>query len=1122
MKHGLIAILSSLALLAPLRAAAGDGLFAADEQLLNGYSEKVSGRDFEYPTCVPGHRASLIVRATLGKDRMDWLTDPAPATPGRPFVAVVWIAALGSSPGRAAMDLELDGTRRFTFHTDGRKDWRIDGEDGASLRFHTLMTDQHGDHHGYMILRLPAAKLKPGKPLKLAVAGHADGLTSWYMTFRKPVRSEVTFRPWPAILKNGGKPRQLVEAGVFHFGGPCDAIITADGRPALTAPLNFGYNTFNLGLDPVERPTKVAMKLTAGAFASEATLTLNPVRNWSVDLIQHTHTDIGYTRSQTEILAEHLRYLDYALDYCDATDSFPDAAKFRWTCEASWPVDEYLKCRPAAQIERLKQRVREGRIETTGMYYNLSELPDERTLASSLGAVRRLREAGLPVAVAMQNDVNGVAWSFNDAFEPLGVKYLHMGTHGHRALICFEHPTLFWWESPSGHRMLAFRAEHYMLGNTLLEIHTANLEKFKYHLLNYLDRLGSTKYPYDEAAIQHSGYITDNSPPSTAASEIVRQWNDLFERPRLTTATAGAFLAKMETRHGKDLPVIRGAWPDWWADGLGASARETGVTRVAAATLTANAAGLSMAATAGIPLPAGTADRLSLTDNALLFYGEHTTGYSESVREPFSQPTMEQRGLKESYAWEANRRAAAAGEEAMGLLQSLFQREPEPSLVVFNTLNWRRSALATIYIDHQIVPRDKHAGIFDHLGKRQPAQALSSRSDGTYWVLWLDDIPAFGYRKYIIRPLDIGPVPAAAATPPARIENEWYRLTLNPVWGVAESWFDKTLNRDLTDYAAPWRLGQFIHETLANREQMESFRLDDFKRKGLTKVSFHSFEDGEVWSRVRFRGESPTAINPGGWESEFRLFHPAKRLDLACSILKAPVTTPESIYVAFPFALEGGRHHFDVPGGVIEAGRDQIPGSVNDWNVVQNFAALRCADAQIVIGSPELPLMQFGGINTGRYKAGALPAGTHQFSWPMNNYWTTNFNADQRGGHSWTYYLTSSADTSDTFATRFGWGCRIPPLTRILPGSGKGDDRWEGEFIRGWPENVLLVAAMPSSDGRSVLLQLRETGGKSAPIKLFRPDGTPFDLAETDATGAPLPKPPSPIAPGETRFYQIK
>jgi len=40
---------------------------------------------------------------------------------------------------------------------------------------------------------------------------------------------------------------------------------------------------------------------------------------------------------------------------------------------------------------------------------------------------------------------------------------------------------------------------------------------------------------------------------------------------------------------------------------------------------------------------------IDLTDNALLFYTEHILGYSESVREPLSQPTMEQRALDENY-----------------------------------------------------------------------------------------------------------------------------------------------------------------------------------------------------------------------------------------------------------------------------------------------------------------------------------------------------------------------------------------------------------------------------------------------------------------------------------------
>ena len=69
-----------------------------------------------------------------------------------------------------------------------------------------------------------------------------------------------------------------------------------------------------------------------------------------------------------------------------------------------------------------------------------------------------------------------------------------------------------------------------------------------------------------------------------------------------------------------------------------------------------------MAAIAGFSLPEETGKDIDMANEALLFYTEHTTGYSESVREPYSQPTMEQRALKESYAWEATRRTASLGE----------------------------------------------------------------------------------------------------------------------------------------------------------------------------------------------------------------------------------------------------------------------------------------------------------------------------------------------------------------------------------------------------------------------------------------------------------------------------
>ena len=69
-----------------------------------------------------------------------------------------------------------------------------------------------------------------------------------------------------------------------------------------------------------------------------------------------------------------MRYIDYALDYCDQTDDLPDDAKFRWTCESSWVTREYLRSRPAEQIKRFMKRIAEGRIEVTGMYVNMAEI----------------------------------------------------------------------------------------------------------------------------------------------------------------------------------------------------------------------------------------------------------------------------------------------------------------------------------------------------------------------------------------------------------------------------------------------------------------------------------------------------------------------------------------------------------------------------------------------------------------------------------------------------------------------------------------------------------------------------------------------------------------------------
>jgi hypothetical protein len=375
------------------------------------------------------------------------------------------------------------------------------------------MIDQHGDRFGFMFLTIPAKNLKSGEPLSIKVIGGKFNKTSWYMTFKFPLKNGMNFKALPAISEEHGKKFQLGVAGILHFGEPARAKVFIADQLIKDTTVNFGYNYVKVRLPVVTQKADVDYRLEVADQVWTGKLELNPVREWRINFVQHSHTDIGYTRSQTEILAEHLRYIDYALDYCDNTDGYPEDSKFRWTCESSWAVDEYLKCRPNSQIERLKKRVAEGRIELTGMYFNFDELPDEQILAASLQPIKNFKEHGLEVKVAMQNDVNGIGWSLCDYYNDLGVKYLNMGTHGHRALICFDKPTLFWWESPSGNRMLAFRAEHYMTGNTIFKIHAGDFNVFEDELLTYLTDLEAKGYEYDLISIQHSGYLVDNSPP---------------------------------------------------------------------------------------------------------------------------------------------------------------------------------------------------------------------------------------------------------------------------------------------------------------------------------------------------------------------------------------------------------------------------------------------------------------------------------------------------------------------------------------------------------------------------------------------------------------------------------
>ena len=1096
--------------------------FGKNERLLQGFEKKVSGTDFWYHSAIPNVHESMLIRANNGKQSMEWKTESVPSDFNSEYATFVWLASMGCNVANVRMDMEINGKPIFEFYTERTSNLSYQKED-YTLSWFSDFVDRAGDRSGFMFLKVHKKHLTPGQPLHIKVTGSNSNSSAWYMTFKTQIKSGLSIRSFPAVTKE--KQEQVVAADIFYFDRPAKSTIYKDGKKLQSLPLKFGYNFVTISIPAVTTEANTQFKVIAPDFEQTAELNLKPIRQWQVNFVQHSHTDIGYTRPQTEIMGEHLRYIDYALDFCDATDHYPDDAKFRWTCEAAFAVDAYLRSRPQAQIDRLKKRIEEGRIEISGMYFNFDEMPDEQTLAASLYPFDRFRKEGIPVKTAMQNDVNGIGWCFNDYFNSLGVNYLNMGTHGHRALICFEKPTAFWWESPSGNRMLTFRAEHYMTGNTAFGIHTDNFKEFENKLMAYLLDLDEKGYEYKTIPIQYSGYLTDNAPPSTLANEMIQKWNIKYQWPKLRQALVSEFFEDLETNHSNDLPVYRGAWPDWWTDGFASGAREAAASRITHTDLIAYQGALSMASMMGSEMPEGINDRILDANRALLYYDEHTFGAAESVSDPYGRNTMEQRAIKESYVWEAFRRSRMIGEETMGLLQSHFSKEENPTVLVFNTLNFQRSGLVQVYIDHQILPPGKKFAFTAPNGERMAAQPLARRHDGTYWGIWVKDMPAFGYKKLQLTLEGDDQSKAQTGDQPmvTSLSNEWYEVTIDPNQGKITSLKDKALNLELVDQNSDWGMGQFIYELLGNRSQMEAYTLTDYTRHPLDSVWLDSYQEGSVWNSIVLGGKTTAAYGENGFKTEIRLYNTTKRIDLVYTIHKKPVLDPEGIYIAMPFTLENGKHYFEVQGGTIQAGVDQIPGSSNDWNTVQNFATIRNDKAQIIVNSPEVPLMQFGGINTGRYKADALPETTHIYGWPMNNYWVTNFNADQRGELTFSYQITSTDKTDLGTAAQFGWASRVPLLARTLPAGKPAADHDEGQVWNIDSENLILINSRPVEGESAICMQIREVNGKATPFRLSTPDSKKVNIQLTDVLGRPLDNQPSELVfkPFETKFIKV-
>ena len=843
----------------------------------------------------------------------------------------------------------------------------------------------------------------------------------------------------PTIYLTGkaGALRQLVGITISNPGQPISASVVIDTlgviRETWLAHVPTGTSTHDAYVDEVSRPAKVSFMLkVGGSVVHQRALDWRPPKHWVVHVVQNSHHDLGYTDLASNVLRVHDRWLDEAIDFADATRDFPADAKFRLVIEQGWSLQHFLRTAPAERATRLLDLLRAGQFELNALWGNMTtEICGHESLIRALYFAQSLRrEHGIPLTSAEHNDITGISWGVCQALTGAGIHffcpglplYYHWGNLGlesfwdERAvfgpLFPKGSPGAFWWEAPSGRRLLFWCSNTGCGGDCRATMPGLEAK---------LQQLGEDGYPLDVLRWPVSGGARDNSPYIDGYTQIIREWNEQWAYPRLVCSTNAMFYADLGVRHLRgvghlELPVHRGELPGQdYPVGATSTAAPTAVSRNNHAALLAAEKLASAAST--LTDFAYPHDELAGAYDDTLAFDEHTWGHHFPAG-PSAQTSQAEKAVH------AYRAAALAHDVANRALARIADHidvgagaQPDLILlVVFNPTGAARtdvvraplreidncgSEMAAVpagddprgagYLRgvlltdrwHLNLPADMLDGKFDLIdatnGAQVPFQLIEletghepvpyaaeragigsgSKRYGFFEApiglkrdvcFVATDVPALGYKAYRLVPRAATPSFKNALKAAAKtIENEYYRVVVNRADGIT-SIFDKAAGRELID---PQRLHPFGGLIVRDPRGNEW-------RTGALKV--RKVAGGPVCAALEI---TSTAHGHPSITQTVTLYAGIRRIDFAARILKDSTPLLDA-HLAFPFRASAPAFRYEGVLSVMNPIADTLPGSQSDRIAVQNWVKVSDGDGSgcfsILWSSLDAPVASFGNL----------------------------------------------------------------------------------------------------------------------------------------------------------------
>ncbi len=861
---------------------------------------------------------------------------------------------------------------------------------------------------------------------------------------------------------------------------------------------DFGEQRLEFSVPEFAAATHARLEWTVGGRKHNLEKVIDPGKKWTLFLVPNIHLDVGYSDYQPKVAAIQTQAMDEGMDLAER---YPG---FCYSVDGSWDLDEFLKTRSAADQLRAIAAMKSGKLFIPAQYAELlTGFPTAEALIRSLYASAQFsRLHGTPFNYASIADVPSYSWSYASILAAAGIPYFVAGPNGHetRAPVLLQgrlnENSPFWWEGPDGGKVLFWYARHYWEGGILFGV-PPEVNAGRQTVPVFLKSYEHPNYRADAAIL--FGTQQENTDLFPQQAQLANEWNHEFAYPKMEYSGFAAAMKNIAQQFGDNLPTVSGDGGPYWEDGIASNAREAAMERQNESRAPSAE---KLATISALVNPRLAADKSALDRmwTNIVLMDEHTWNSHDSVSDPTSEETAQQSKVKEMYAVNARQIADFVARNSMaGIANSISA--VRGSLIVFNTLNWKRSGLVTFDLPkgREIVDADTAAPI--------PLEVVqeSAHLDRVRFVA--TNVPAFGYKVFALRPSKQA-LPAPGITKTTTLESRYYRVELDPASRAVRSIYDKELQRELVNQESPYKFGQYLY--VSGGDQRPNTLLQYRTVKLEPKLQVDAAHDGHLISVTRTpygevaRIES-TDTNTPTITTEIRLFENEKKIELTEEIDKKAVTSREAVYFAFPFAMDHPQFQYEIQTGAVDPTKNMYPGAGHEWFNVQHWVSAQQNGVSATVLPLDTALVTLGDIYRGAWpdNFGVRP-GTI-FSFAMNNYWSTNYDAEQGGRTRFRYLITSARSTDVATLSRLGWEEATPFELDEVTTQDKALDTprpWDGKigsFLDVDDPDVLAEDWKPAEDGDGTILRLLDLGGDARTITVRVPMLALTRVVQTDA-----------------------